>query len=79
MASNFLSAIQIVLHHQWKGEWTAIINNKLREIKDNVQLWRPSIHASRHEEVVITCFHISITMITHGFLVDQGNPPQYPF
>lgn len=38
IASDYLAVVKHVLNGQWEDEWSTIMSNKMREIKDTVCL-----------------------------------------
>ncbi|KAK9505958.1 hypothetical protein O3M35_009913 [Rhynocoris fuscipes] len=59
----------------WQREWTALQDNKMREIRPTVAPWRSSVHGSRREEVVLTRLRIGHTRLTHGYLMARALQP----
>ena len=64
------------LRDRWLREWRNIGPNKLRAIKDNVQVWRTSHRSVRREEVLLARIRIGHSRLTHKNLLD-GDPPPY--
>jgi ribonuclease HI len=68
--------IKIVASNIWQEHWRNQVN-KLREIKQNILQWQ-SIQKSRKEEIIINRIRIGHTRLIHGYLMDNGEPPNCP-
>ena len=52
----------------WHDFWSSLSSNKLQSIKKFPIPWSSSNCPSRREEVVLACFRIGHTRLTHSFL-----------
>lgn len=55
-------------------DWTALTNNKLKDIKTKWGKWERIDELSRKEAVVITRLRIGHTRLTHGHLIEKTDP-----
>ncbi|KAI5734607.1 hypothetical protein M8J77_008693 [Diaphorina citri] len=60
----------------WNNKWTALTENKLREIKLENKPWIPSFNMSRRDQVSITRLRIGHTNLTHVYLMKREPPPE---
>src|SRR5436190_5870140 len=75
IATDTTSVVKDKLKGAWHHEWRNVQNNKLRQIKDNVHVWETSVRKCRREEVVLCRLRIGHTLLTHGHLMNQSDPP----
>ena len=61
---------------KWQKFWNDSID-KLFQIKPTLGEWRPAFRKSRMEQVVISRLRIGHTKLTHSFILQQEQPPQY--
>ncbi|KAI5747442.1 hypothetical protein M8J77_014609 [Diaphorina citri] len=60
----------------WNNEWTSLMENKLRELKNENKPWIPSFNMSRREQVSLTRLRIGHTNLTHVHLMKREPPPE---
>ncbi|KAG8275384.1 hypothetical protein J6590_108464 [Homalodisca vitripennis] len=75
ISSDIIPVVKGKLKAKWNSEWRAVVNNKLRLIKDCVGLWETANRPSRREEVVLCRLRLGHTLLTHGFLMSRDDPP----
>lgn len=51
---------------------TANIRNKLRGIKSEIELWKPSFNKNRRIEVILSRAKIGRTHLMHSYLMEGG-------
>ncbi|KAI5724929.1 hypothetical protein M8J77_008903 [Diaphorina citri] len=68
--------MKLKITSSWNNEWTALTDNKLREIKLDNKPWIPSFNMSRREQVSITRLRIGHTNLTHVYLMKRDPPPE---
>ena len=64
-----------LVREEWERTWRLLINNKLKEIKPDLEPRRKS-GLKRSEEVVINRIRIGHTALTHRHLLEGQNPPR---
>ena len=64
------------VHEEWEESWRDLTNNKLRSIKDTVNVWSSSQRKNRREEVLLCRLRIGHTKLTHGWLMDGTQQPR---
>ncbi|XP_055591133.1 uncharacterized protein LOC129743185 [Uranotaenia lowii] len=57
----------------WSHQWNACTDAKLREVKNCTSVWTD--RKSFLERRILTRLRIGHTRLTHGFLMDKGDPP----
>ena len=60
---------------KWNVEWHEILHNKLRAIKDSIQVWPSSNLRNRRESIILTRLRIGHSKVTHQYLMEQGMQP----
>ena len=55
------------MREEWEESWRDLTNNKLRSIKDTVNVWSSSQRKNRREEVMLCRLRIGHTKLTHGW------------
>ncbi|KAG8284048.1 hypothetical protein J6590_108227 [Homalodisca vitripennis] len=75
VASDITPVVKAKLKAMWSSEWQAVYNNKLRIIKDCTRPWGTAHRRSRREEVVLCRLRLGHTLLSHGFLMNRGDPP----
>ncbi len=71
-----IKEIQTLIVNQWQNEWNEKhSNNKLYEIKPNIEEWKSSYRPSRKEETMLARIRIGHCMLTHSHLMDRTPPP----
>ena len=75
---NYYPVIRGEVRGEWARSWRGIANNKLRTIKDDVSEWSSSLQKNRRQEVVLCRLRIGHTRLTHGWLLEGGQPPRCP-
>ena len=73
--TDYYRYIKKSLKERWQNEWNSTQRNKLRAIKQSVNVWQLSSHRSR-TEVVLPRLRIGHTRLTHGHLM-EGRPPDF--
>ena len=68
---DWYPVIRTRIKQLWQEEWSAIEYNKLRQIKDNVGVWRTDSN-HRKNSIVITRLCIGHTRLTHQYLMERG-------
>ena len=72
---DYYPIIKKSIKELWNNNWSNTVNNKLRRIKDTINLWPSSSHKSRKIEVMLTRLRIGHTRITHRHLMEQRPIP----
>ena len=67
---DYHCTIKKILREKWQEEWVDTQNNKLRSIKDSVNVWPSSYQDSRTKQVILTRLRIGHTRLTHGHLME---------
>lgn len=71
---DFISVIKQTMKTRWEHTWWNTRDNKLREIKNDISLWKSSLRDKRREEVILTRLRIGHTRLTHGYLMTRDPP-----
>ena len=58
----------------WEIEWNEVNHNKLRQVKDNVEVWKADPN-SRKNSIIITRLRIGHTRLTHQYLMEGREQP----
>lgn len=74
-SGDYVPMIKGFIRQKWQLEWTAVVNNKLRVIKDSVRPWASSQQRCRHLEVTLCRLRIGHTLKTHGHLMNNEEQP----
>ena len=68
--------VRSIVNNKWQEEWlNCPQNNKLKEIKETVKIWKSSTQNKRREEVILTRLRLGHTNITHNFLMSMPHEP----
>lgn len=73
---DYIPQIKQKVQEKWQREWSAVQQNKLRQIKETTKPWPSSNQKNRKNETSLTRLRIGHTLATHGHLM-EGNPPPY--
>ena len=71
--------VKDVVFRRWQQDWNSLgqEGRKLRQIKQDVGIWRSSENKSRRIETALTRLRIGHTNMTHSYLMQgQANPPE---
>jgi hypothetical protein len=60
---------------EWQKQWTEIEDNKLKQVKEEVEEWDTSHSSDRRREVKLARLRIGHTNITHSYLITKDDPP----
>ena len=71
---DLFPVVREVFRHAWQFYWDLEVNNKMREITNDIKPWSYS-HNSRTQEVSLCRLRIGHTRMTHGFLMSGDHPP----
>ena len=63
------------MKEKWTEEWRRVEHNKLRELKDSIEMWPSSNNKIRKQSIIITRLRIGHTKVTHQFLMEGGVQP----
>jgi ribonuclease HI len=74
--SDFKALVKSKTKHRWKEKWEAIDSNKLREITDSTKLLPNVTSPNREWERALTRLRVGHSRLTHGYLMEGGNPPE---
>ncbi|XP_046684667.1 uncharacterized protein LOC124370426 [Homalodisca vitripennis] len=77
--SDLKPMVKEKLRRVWGDSWSRTVCNKLRAIKHTVAPWGTAIRENRREEVVLCRLRIGHTLLTHGYLMSRGDPPECAF
>ena len=72
---NFFTAIKQRTADHWLSTLYEVTNNKLRSIKNCIKQWPSSSQRIRHDEIILTRLRIGHALVTHSFLMENGNMP----
>ena len=76
---DYMNIIKHTIMMKWQDQWSnESNNNKLKQIKSNVTLWKSSLQVDKKAEVVLTRLRIGHTRLTHGYLMStpHGDIPR---
>ena len=74
--SDFLPTIKQFIFKKWQRIWNEEQeDNKLKQIKPNVECWKSSHQGNRHIEVILSRLRIGHTLLTHGYLMNTPHDP----
>ena len=59
----------------WSLEWREMDNNKLRTIKDSIDVWPSSNLRNRTHSIILTRLRIGHSKVTHQYLMEHGVQP----
>ncbi|XP_046684647.1 uncharacterized protein LOC124370407 [Homalodisca vitripennis] len=74
--SDLKPMVKEKLRRVWGDSWSRTVCNKLRAIKHTVAPWGTAIRENRREEVVLCRLRIGHALLTHGYLMSRGDPPE---
>ena len=63
------------MKEKWLREWLNVNANKLRKLKDTVEMWPSSSDENRKYSIIITRLRIGHTKATHQYLMEGGVQP----
>jgi len=73
---DYYPIINKLLKIRWTNNWSTMVNNKLYELKRDIQQWQTASSGRRRRDTTIARLRIGHTRMTHGFLMD-GSPPVF--
>ena len=75
-ATDFITAVKHCVTQSWQDQWNNVLHtNKLKQIKQDVSLWKSSLQPTRQNEVLLTRLRIGHTRLTHGYLMSNPQDP----
>ena len=72
---DYYPIIKKVMRDEWQRQWSAVQENKLRSIKNNITTWASSYRRNRKEEVLLCRLRIGHTRLTHAHLIKREHAP----
>ena len=66
---DYIGSLKAYTKEKWQNKWDEENNNKLKNIKTDVNLWKSSIQSEKHNEVILTRLRIGHTRLTHNYLM----------
>ena len=73
---DYIKYSKSVTKKKWQNHWRENYhNNKLKEIKDTVNIWPSSIQKDRKNSTALTRLRIGHTRLTHGHLMCNPHDP----
>jgi len=73
--TDYYPVIKSAIKNYWSQQWLNVENNKLREIKNNINVWHSSELQTGRTAKILTRLRIGHTLYTHGYLMENGYPP----
>jgi len=73
---DYYAQIKVKTNAKWQELWAETpLSNKLRALKDSTREWGSSHHRTRRVEITMARLRLGHTRMTHGFLMERGEPP----
>ena len=66
---DYNGSLRLYTKTKWQNVWAGEHNNKLKNIKNDVNLWKSSIQNEKRNEVILTRLRIGHTKLTHDYLM----------
>ena len=68
-AKDYIGSLKSYTKAKWQNIWNGEQNNKLKNIKKDVDLWESSIQNEKYYEIILTRLRIGHTRLTHDYLM----------
>ncbi len=66
-----------IVRSKWQTLWDASVNNKLHAIQPSLGCWPGRRRYARREEVVLARIRLGYTYLTHSYLLNREDQPEY--